>query len=264
MPAAPATPTTGAPAADASTWMTSLSTEERGWLQMKGITDPSALVQSWKGAEKLVGHPKDQLLVLPKEPKGLADYKDIFGRLGTPAKPEDYGVPVDAKNPDVAANFAKMFHDAMLTKDQAAIVMDRYAGMAKVQMEAVNAAREAKNVADKQALATKWGAAYDQNLAMARGVARKFGMTEEVINSFDKAAGHVALMEFLVKVGQGMGEHEFVDGQPGVGLMTPEQATAELERLKADPEWVRKYVNGGAAENKKMQELLAASLSIKM
>lgn len=250
---APSAPS--APAADG--WMGGLSSEHRGWLQAKGVSDPGQLVTMWKGMESVMGLPKERIAALPQEIKSLDDAKPVLSRLGVPNAPHEYGLA--GNDGAFTKEISQIFHNASLTKHQAERVSAEFnAYQTRVAGEKQAAYEAAVNNA-KQALVREWGAAHDSNLAVAKQAARKFGATEAVIAAMEKSSDYASVMKFFHQLGLATGEAKFVTGAPGTGLMTPEQATSEIERLKNDKEWVARYTKGGAAEIKKMSDLIAAA-----
>ena len=250
-----------------SDWTAHLSAEQRGWIQAKGVTDPGQLADMWKGMEKVVGTPKEQLAIIPKDIKGLADYRDTLTRLGTPDKPEGYALQPDTANggtPEFTAEVSKIFHEAGLTKHQADIVSGKWNQFQAAAVAQQNATYEAKVVAEKQALSAEWGVAHDQNIAIAKRAAATFGVKPEVVAALEKSGSYADVMKFFLNVGARMGEAKFVAGNPGVGLMTPEQASAEKAQLMADQVWRNSYLQGDQAKVKKMSQLIAAEMGIEI
>lgn len=261
-PQAPATPATTTP-----DWMASLSTEQRGWIQAKGVTDNGQLVEMWKGMEKIVGAGKENLAIIPKEIKGLDDYRNTLTRLGAPAEPTGYGLQPDTANggtPEASARLAGIFHKASMTKDQAAVAAAEVAVWQKETRDQATAAYETRVTADKQALTVEWGAAADQNTAIAKRAAATFGVEPEVIAAIERSGSYAKVMKFFFNVGARMGEAQYVNGNPGLGLMTPEQASAEKAQLMADQAWRQSYLKGDATKVKKMSELIAAEMGISL
>ena len=77
-------------------WFEGLDAETLAHAEAKGWKDPdagkvaAAAIRAHAGAEKLIGHPADQVLKLPKDaadPAFQAVYDRVAG-MATPAKPE--------------------------------------------------------------------------------------------------------------------------------------------------------------------------------
>lgn len=268
---AAATGTTPAGGAAAQTsWMDAagVSAENRGHVMAKGANNVNDIIGGWKAAEQLIGVPAERRLTLPADPKGFEDFAEVYSKLGAPAEAKDYGLTPEAgTSPEFTNGMAEILKAARVTKDQAGVLVPKYDALVKTLSAAAQEQAKAKAVADKQALSVKWGAAHDQNTAVAKGVARKFSMSEEAIRAMDSVTGHTALMEFLFAVGRGLGEHNFVEGQPGPGLMLPDQAKTEREAAMADKSaggWTERYLKGGTKEKTQMSTWLAAEAGLDM
>jgi hypothetical protein len=78
------------------------------------------------------------------------------------------------------------------------------------------------------------------------------------IQQLGSAMGKAEVMQMLLAVGQKLGEDKFVGGGGPSGQLAPrnaEQAKARIVELKADETWVKRYLAGGTAENKEMNDL---------
>ena len=65
-------------------------------------------------------------------------------------------------------------------------------------------------------------------------------------------------MEMFRTIGTKIGEDRFImspNGGGTDGIMTRDQATAEKNALKADKDWVKRYLNNGVEERRKMEAL---------
>ena len=80
------TETPAAPAAPAD-WTAGLPEEMKGYVQNKGFKDPSAVVESYRNFEKLMGVPQDRMIKLPEKAEDKAAWDSIYNRLGRPEKP---------------------------------------------------------------------------------------------------------------------------------------------------------------------------------
>jgi hypothetical protein len=71
----------------------------------------------------------------------------------------------------------------------------------------------AKIDSDTNELRVEYGAAFEQNIAVAKKAAERYGLDSEWQLKFQQAFGPKALVKHLVALGEGMGEHKFVSGQ---------------------------------------------------
>ena len=78
------------------------------------------------------------------------------------------------------------------------------------------------------------------------------------IQKLGETAGRAETMQMLLAIGMKMGEDRFVGGGgPGgnLGPRNAEQARARIAELKGDDTWVKRYLSGGTAETKEMNDL---------
>lgn len=260
-PSAPPSPEAQAAAA---AWYKDMPEDVRGYVELKGFKDAKSVVESYRNAEKLLSVPQDRILKLP-EKMDDASMREIHKRLGMPEKADGYEVKVPAGlNPDFA-NWAKgLFHEAGLSKAQG----DRIAAKWTERVTTLNSDSEKafadQHVAQIDGLKKEWGAAYDQNNAIAKTMANKLGLTDEVGEKISRAIGVDALNKMLVgiteKFGIKFGEDDFHGAHNAgndFGALSPGAAKARLAELSADKEWVSRYTNGkpGSAERNEMDRL---------
>jgi hypothetical protein len=261
-PAAPvATPPPAAPggaAPPAADWTTTLSEDHRHFVSKKGFRDPAAVVDSYVNLEKLMGVPKDRLLKLPEKDDDPA-WGEIHERLGKPKEAKEYNIPVPQGGSPEFAEWAKStFHQLGLPKRTAESLGTKWneyvAGIQSKQMESY----KGKVEADVSTLRKDWGAAYDQQIAVAKQAARTFGVTGETIDSIESVMGHAGTMKLFAKIGSKLGEADFVGGGSGDGglrVTTPEAAMHQIQMLRQDSDFVRRYTAGDAAARQKMDHL---------
>lgn len=262
---APAATTAAAPAATTTTaaaapqdWTSSLDETTRGYVQNKGFKDPSAVLESYRNLEKLMGVPKERLLTLPDK-EDAPEWKEIYDKMGRPASADEYKFEVPKENGD--ENFAKWakgtFHELGLSRKQAetlAAKWNEFAGGTAQQMQTQMKERFEQSAS---ALKKEWGAAFEQNTNIAKSAAQQFGVTKEVIDKMEADMGYAEVMKFMHSVGTKVGEAGFVgsNSTQGFGAMTPAQALAKISALKSDTDFIRRYGAGDSAARSEMEKL---------
>ena len=242
--AAPAVP---APAAPAS-WMDKLSAEDRTYAESKGWkpdTPPDALLSSYKNLEKVWGADKaGRALMLPKDANDTEALNAIYDKLGRPADPSGYEIAIpegaDAAFSDKAKGW---FHKAGLSTAQAKAVTEAYQAAELEQAQAL----EQRDVSDKAALETEWGADYTQKVEVAkRGIAAA-GLTPEEVRNMELALGPAKATKVLEFFGRNYTEGKPLEnpGAPvaGFGGLNPAQAQAEINNRYADANFMSRYNN---------------------
>lgn len=221
------------------------------YVQGKGWKDAGAAVESYRNLEKLQGVPADQLIRLPK-PDDATGWEGVWNRLGRPSKPEDYQLAVpEGADPSFAKEFAGWLHANGIPKAAgqkiAQSLNERAMSLAKTQeTEAAT-----KLEADKASLKSKWGAAYDQNLALATKTGAEFGLKKETIDAIQKSGSYGEVMDFLASVGARFGEDAFVapNSTPPSGFsgaLTPGQAQAAIKAKFQDTDFMKRFRDGDA------------------
>lgn len=261
-PAAPA-PAAAPAAGGATPWYGGFEPDLRGYIETKGFPSDdkglAALAGSYRNLEKHFGVPAEQLLKLPKDDADKETWNKIYDRLGRPAKPEEYELPIPAGVDDGYAKFiATTMHELGITKKQAQALAAKQnefvAGEATRQAEAYSATIEQQD----SALHSKWGEAYDKNIQIARGSFAELGLKPEAVDALEKVMGFAGVMEFFHNIGSKIGEDKFVSpgGVAGfAGKMSPAAAQSRLDAIRNDPVLSAKYVNGDAALRAEMDNL---------
>ena len=202
------------------------------------------LAHGYVSLEKRFGVDPARRLDLPADPADKDAMRAVFQRLGTPEKPDGYGL----KLADGATEADKAFldralpalHGANLTNDQAKAVFEYWQGEVKSAGEAAAAADAARMSEGKGALQKAWGADYERRGKEIGAMLTRHGSPglAAELDSFDKLGNHPELALFLGDVLDAIaepGEGGGGDAARGDALLTPAQAMAEVRRLEGDP-----------------------------
>jgi hypothetical protein len=243
--------------------------QNRGWDKKSAAEVALEATKAWKGAERLVGVPADQVLRVPKEVSDEAGWKAVWSRLGKPAEAKEYdfsaikfsdGTPLDDAFAESARQWAFKFN---LPKDAATGITQEFAKFLDTAETSEKTEREAKLVEQKAALKKNWGAneAAHKFTAdrMARVLEEKLGLENAALatSALEQVIGYDKIMDMFRFFGAAIGEDKFVRSDaPGGkgGPMTVEQATAKRADLMSDPVWVKAYQAG---DKTKLREMMA-------
>lgn len=259
-PAAPAA--TATPAATTTDWTSGFNDEVKGFVQNKGFKDPASVIDSYRNLEKLMGTPKERLLRLPENMDDATAMGEIYTRLGRPQTPEDYKIEVPK---DGDASFAKWaqgtFHELGLTSKQATALVGKWNEFATNIQNGMTEKSATEMQAQHDGLKKEWGAAFEQNISIAKRAAAEFGISADVIDKMESAMGFTQVMKLMHTVGSKLGEGEFItNGSRGGsfnGALTPEQARNKIGALRQDNEFIKRYTNGDASAKAEMERLHA-------
>lgn len=262
------TTTATTPATDQSYW-SGFDDETKGYVQNKGLaTKPIneaflAVTKMHRDAERMIGAPANEMVRLPKEANS-PEWAGVYKRLGALNAPEDYkfdGVKHAGDKPlneGLVATLRKAAFGAHLPNEAAATVAKEIVA----HLDGVESARLAEETAklqnEKKLLKDNWGVNEPANMVVARAAATALGVSPEAVAALEKTVGYSKVMEMFRVIGSKIGEDRFVQssGSGGNGgPMTKDQAVAEKADLKRDDAWVKRFLNGGVEEKRKMEAL---------
>lgn len=240
-----------------------LDADTTSYVSGKGWKSPADVVASYRGAEKLLGVPAEQVIKLPQGEMTQEQFTQIADRLGRPKEAAGYElgklVPTggDTKFADAAA---AEFHKHGLTAKQAQELTKWWNGQAASVTQAQKDATAQRDSQQVSALKAEWGADFEAKAALVDKAAEAFGMKADDINALKAAMGPKGAMTFLHNIGTKLGVSDtFVDGEghnPSFGG-TPDQAKNEINALKQDKAFMEKYFKGDMASKQRMQALMA-------
>ena len=226
--------------------------KNHGWDTKTPAEAAAAALKSFRDAEKFIGIPKDRVVAWPKDATDEAGWKSVRARLGVPEDSKGYDFK-DIKQKD-GADLDPQFTEAMssaflktgVPKDAAPELTKAVVAFMEKAGEAEAAESSARLATERASLAKDWGANMEPNKFIATQAAVKLGLTPEVVNALENAAGYKATLNALLKMGQMMGEDKFVANPNSAiqGVMSREQAVATYNERKQDAAWVAK-VNSG-------------------
>lgn len=229
---------------------------ERRW------ESPTQMLESYRQLESMRGVPPEQLLKLPGDEANPEDWGPVYERLGRPEKPDGYTFDeaVEAESQiKVLPQFRALAHDLGLSDAQAKSIVEWYGGAVKSalgSLETESAEQRATRIASEEvALRKEWGLAYDERDQFADRALRQYFPGEGVGQKLVDALGFGETMKVLSQIGEAMSEHRPPDVMgPGGGFAgTPEWGKAKIAKLKSDPEWVARYLEGKPSERAEME-----------
>lgn len=204
-----------------------------------------AIAQLGKGyahAQRMIGTAR---LEAPRDDWKPEQWKKFYAQLGTPEKPEDYGIPefkfAEGLQivPEKMKAWQAKFQELGFSKKQASELMKHYFedvnGGHVSAMEASNAAK----LEGEKALRQEFGDKYDTKLDIARAVVKQHG-SEEFVKFLGESglANSPDMIRFLSKIGGLMLEDRAAGGDGGgLPLGTRAQAEQDIGTLKGDKDF---------------------------
>jgi hypothetical protein len=258
----PGTPPEATP--PATDWHSGYDEDTRGWLNAKGfdrLDSGEALanvIKTARNSEKLHGLPTDRVLTLPVDPKAEGAFDPIYKALGRPDAATDYTFDSAEEDDTQVVEWAGgLAHKLGLNPSQANAMYDSLAEFVNGIVDQEKKDAETLNQAADQDLKNELGARYPILEAQAKLFVEKTGATPEIVQKLEDALGYADVMKYFMNLSAKIGEDNFEDGDGGGNdqRMTPEGARQEINDLKKDPAFVKKYMEGDVDANRRMDNL---------
>jgi hypothetical protein len=262
-PAGEAAPKAEAAAAKPASWRDGISDEYREHPSLKDIGSADELAKAHVNLHKVIG---DKRIAMPRNDTP-EEFDRFYNEIGTPESPEAYdlkGIMVGERElaaDDLGANaMRKSFRERRLSNDQARGVVADWNAIQDQEIAEMTAAHLARGEDTTKALQTGWGVKYPEYMKQAHLAGREFFGGEDGLNELrykdgSRAVDNKGFIENLQKLGSQMSEDTMAEGKAS-GMMTPADARTEIKRLKADPEFVKKYLKRTDPEHKAAAALM--------
>lgn len=251
---------------------TDIPAEYIGKWQTMGLHDKGAdavavaMTKSYMEAQKFVGMPPDQIVRWPKDASDEQGWQAIRTRMGVPTDKAQYdegikavkradGTAVDQTMVDLGRELAASLR--LPATDAPALVQGIVAHLDK-RAGAELADKTAGIEAARAALAKDWGANVAANKLIASNAAAKLGIDPATVNSLENVVGYDKIMNMFLKLGQMTGEDRFITSGPGGGnggVLTVEQAKAQINELKSDAGFRTKLLAGDKESTRQWNSL---------
>jgi len=222
-------------------WVTNIQDEGiRGWAESKGFQDttPENALKSYRSLEQVFGADKSGHTVkLLGQNSSEEEISSFYTKLGRPDEATNYGFNAPEGQAPEFANAAKdKFFELGLSDKQAMGLSDWWNDQSSNMTQQTETQYNDSVAKDMEDLKAEWGAAYDQNVGLAKSAAAKFGFTTEEIDALEEAKGFKTIMSSMHKLAVGTGQDTIEGNKDNVSgnVMAPAQAQVELDRLMMD------------------------------
>lgn len=265
-------------AAPEAKWFDGFDEPTKNYVNSRGLADKdisAAFLETAKAhqeAQAYIGVPKEQLLKLPKADAPPEEWDEVYTRLGYSKNADDYKFDGLKKSDgtDVDASLKDFLRAEAIDLKLSPAAATKFAEATIKHLESGTAAQTAETTAEAtramEQLRQSWGPNYEANKVIADNAyaammaAAGFDQAKmtAAIQKLGETAGRAETMQMLLAVGQKLGEDKFIGGGgPGgnLGPRNAEQAVARIAELKADSTWTQRYLSGGTAEKKEMDDL---------
>lgn len=250
---APSTTTTTELAFDINT----LPEELRGEQTLSKFKTWGDVAKSYVNLEKTMGAGKDHLFRIPK----TGDIPpEVWKQLG---KPDKYEFPAELKTTlpdDYKAALVEKANKLNMTKQQFEELLIFTDEQTVTRTAAAQADAVKRRTAAQDALKAKLGAAYDQNVNLAKDVSENIFKKPELWKKFEESglAHDADFIDMMSEIGRLGGEDRIITGKSsGAFVMTPAQAKAEVSTLRADKPFMTSWTNRSAPDHKEAVERMS-------
>jgi len=243
-----------------SSWTDSFDEDTLAYVNNKGWEDPTSLLESYRNLEKFQGGAKS-LVEVPGEDADASAMAKFFDRLGRPESPDGYGFEVPEGGDETMAKwFGETAHQYGLSTKQAQSIFNEFNQMMGARSEEFEANQRIEAEQSIDSLKREWGRDFDKMLASGQKAVSALGYDEAALSALESKMGTAEMMKLFSAVGAKMGEDAFVDGKTSGGFgTTPAQARVQVSELKADPQFMDRYLSGDKAAIEKMQRLMSTA-----
>ena len=215
-------------------WYSKFADENaRGYAELKGFKSPEDAVTAARHLESIVGAEKaGKTLVIPGADATDADWKAYHAKLGVPQSPADYKLLAEGQEATpFTAKMQEALFEAKIPAEAAKVLTAKYGEyVAAMEQQRIDAKTAQINKEDTEFRAEK---DYAEHYEIAR---RAIEATQghEAFKALKEQVGFKAAKDFFLKLGRGMGEHDFVQGTPSAFGMSVEAAKVELKTFTTD------------------------------
>jgi hypothetical protein len=244
-PAPAPAPTSEAAPADAPFYASFEDEGLRGFVENKGVKKPEQLASMYHNLEKVVGADKaGRTVVMPGPDADEAAMSEFYGKLGRPEAADGYDLPVPEGDDGAMAEWAKgVFHGAGLTAKQATAVAEAWNSHMK-GMQQAHQEQSQQTAAEAEAeLKREWGAAYDRKIEGVERAAQALSISDDELAGLRSSMGPAGAMRFVDRLAVKLGEDVVIDGDAVGGALTPQTASAEIQKLGMDSEFMKAWMD---------------------
>lgn len=232
------------------------TSSNRDWLAAKGVKDLDGLTKIARDTERALR--ENGRIKVPGEDAKPEDIAAFKAAIGVPDKVDGYEIKAPEGVP-LNEPLINSLRESALKRGAPKEVFEGLVGdFIKLQMD--EAAAES---ATQDNLALEWvkqqGAKKDEQLAHVDSAARALGFSKQDMAGLRAGLGADRALTILAKLGAGIAEDTIITGGKGRFGVTGAEAQAEIDKLKADPEFQKRVMVPGSAERTRWDRLNAAA-----
>ena len=241
----------GGAAAPVVAFAESLPEAIRGEAAFKDIKSLDALANSYLHAQRMIGVDPSQVLRLPGADDAAA-WDAVYGKLGRPEAADKYafaevklpeGMTVD---PALQTGYQEAAHKAGLSVKQADALYQWWNAQMGEKFTAQSGQTVQAQTAAIDTLRGEWGAAFDQNVALAKEAVGHYGGEKLKAELDGNGLGNSPeLARIFAKLGKNLQEDGVIGrgGGDGGGINSPGEARQQISALQKDSAFLKSYTD---------------------
>ena len=243
-------------------WINSISDE--GLRADPNITKYKTVDEFAKGhvnLSKLIGA---KGVVLPSEKATPEELNEFYGKIGRPAKADDYKFTAPKElhskvqvTPEFNKGFAELVHKNGLTQKQAEGIYGEYLNMWNTGEQSIEKSANENRMKAETQLRQEWGANYDKNLSNTKAMLNKFG-GEGAADKFGDLGNNPEALKILSAISANFSE-DGIQNKGQSGDMSVEESQKVIDELvkKSDSDYYSADDSKRSAAIKKVQAAYA-------
>jgi len=253
-------------ATDQPDWQSFVDEDIREDASLRDLGTINDLAKRVIHSQKLIGADK---VVIPAADAPEEDKSAFFKALGRPDTPDAYELPTENMPEGFAPADGRV--DFMRTEaHRLGISAQQFAGLVRADANFMKKAGEDHATASAQtheesvlAMKKEMGAAYDQNVQIAKGTIERFADGDTAFLEFlneSKLGDDPRMVNMFVRIGKMISVDELIgEGGNKSDIPTPQEAQGKIDAMRLDPDFMTAYSNkknpGFRAAQKQMQAL---------
>jgi hypothetical protein len=224
---------------DDSSFYNGFSPEVRNHPSIKKFKSAEEMGKGYLNLEKKIG---EKGIIKPREGAPKEEIDAYYQALGRPEAPDKYTWdtpenihPAIQITPELENSYRDVAFKLGLTAEQAAALRMYHLDSLTAQINTQEQAQKDALLKAETDLRKEYGAAFEEKVNTAKKVVDTFG-GDAVKAELNKTGlgNNPALVKMLADIGSKLGEDSIAKGGKPSGMMTPEQAKAEIKRMNTE------------------------------
>jgi hypothetical protein len=224
---------------DDSGFYDGFSPEVRNHPSIKKFKSAEEMGKGYLNLEKKIG---EKGIIKPREGAPKEEVDAYYQALGRPEAPDKYTWdtpenihPAIQITPELENSYRDVAFKLGLTSEQAAALRMYHLDSLTAQINTQEQAQKDALLKAETDLRKEYGAAFEEKVNTAKKVVDTFGgdAVKAELNK-NNLGNNPALVKMLADIGSKLGEDSIAKGGRPSGMMTPEQAKAEIKRMNTE------------------------------